>query len=162
MYNEIKSNDEIVKIADRLRKQGKVIVTTNGSFDFVHYGHIDLLLRAREMGDTLIVLVNSDCSVRGNKGPERPMFPQEIRARVISALKPVSYVTIFDEDKPLNLLSKIKPHIHVKGGSADPDRIREEVELVESWGGKHVQLPLIPGYSTTNIIERIRGTKVSY
>ena len=155
---KIVSEDKIEKIAEKLRKQNKIIVTTNGSFDILHYAHVDLLEKARKEGDTLIVLLNSDSSIKRNKGPTRPIIRQEERAKMLAALEAVSYVVIFDEDKPLKLLEKIKPSIHVKGGSFIEERIREEKELLNKWGGKFVNFDLVEGFSTTNLINKILDT----
>jgi len=103
----------------------------------------------------LIVLLNSDSSIKRNKGEKRPIIPQEERAKMLESLKCVDYVFIFDEDKPLNYLTKIKPDVHVKGGSYLPDRIKEEKELIESWGGKLKMFELEDGFSTTNLIQKI-------
>lgn len=146
---------KIKKIAEKLRRQGKIIVTTNGSFDILHYAHVDLLEKARKEGDVLIVLLNSDSSIKRNKGPTRPIIGQNERAKMLAALKAVSYVVIFEDDKPLKLLEIIKPHKHVKGGSFIEERIIEEKNLLDKWGGKFVNFELIEGFSTTNLINKI-------
>lgn len=152
---EIKTYNEIGEIAKELRKQEYTIVTTNGSFDLLHAAHINLLQKAREEGDYLIVLLNSDDSVKRQKGPTRPIIPQNERAYILSAIGYVNFVTIFYDDKPLKLLSAIKPHMHVKGGSWIPERIREEQELLAMWRGELKTFPLEESYSTTKIIEEI-------
>jgi len=143
------------KVVKKLKIESKKIVTTNGSFDILHYAHVNLLEKAKKEGDILIVLLNSDSSIKRNKGEKRPIIPQEERAKMLESLKCVDYVFIFDEDKPLNYLTKIKPDVHVKGGSYLPDRIKEEKELIESWGGKLKMFELEDGFSTTNLIQKI-------
>ncbi len=155
MISKIKTNQEIVEIAKELREAGRKIVTTNGSFDILHIGHVRYLEEAKKTADILIILLNSDSSVRALKGPKRPVIPEKERAEMIASLECVDYVTIFGEEKPLNLLSQIKPDFHIKGGTFIPERIKEEKELVESWGGKHITLPEIKGFSTTTLIGKI-------
>lgn len=152
---KIKTREEIKELAENLRKKGKIIVTTNGSFDILHYAHINLLEKAKKEGDVLIVLLNSDSSVRKNKGENRPITPENERTKMLAALEVVDYVVIFDEDKPLNLLEKIKPHKHVKGGSFIPERKKEEADLLSKWGGEFKNFELEEGFSTTNIINKI-------
>lgn len=157
--NKIKSQDEIVKIAEQLKKKGKTIVTTNGSFDILHSAHVNLLEQAKSKGDILILLLNSDSSIKRNKGNNRPIIPENERARLLAGLECVDYVVIFSEDTPLKVLEKIKPQVHVKGGSVEKARITEEQSLLEKWKGKFIQLPLEPGLSTTNIIKKILETQ---
>jgi len=153
--NKIKSQEEITKIVEKLKKQSKTIVTTNGSFDIVHSAHVNLLEKAKEQGDILIVLLNSDSSIKKNKGPKRPIIPENERAHLLAGLQSVDYVVIFNEDTPLKILEKIKPNIHVKGGSVEQSRISDEQSLLSKWKGKFIQLPLEQGLSTTNIIKKI-------
>jgi D-glycero-beta-D-manno-heptose 1-phosphate adenylyltransferase len=153
--DKIKTKDQIREISENLRKQNKKIVTTNGSFDILHYAHVNLLEKAKQEGDILIVLINSDSSIRKFKGENRPIIPEHERAIMLSALQSVDYIVIFNEDKPLNLLKIIKPNTHVKGGTFIESRIKEEKELLESWGGKFKNLELEEGFSTTNIINKI-------
>jgi len=153
--NKIKSQEEITKIVEKLKKQSKTIVTTNGSFDIVHSAHVNLLEKAKEQGDILIVLLNSDSSIKKNKGPKRPIIPENERAHLLAGLQSVDYVVIFNEDTPLKILEKIKPNIHVKGGSVEQSRISDEQSLLSKWKGKFIQLPLEAGFSTTNIINKI-------
>jgi D-beta-D-heptose 7-phosphate kinase/D-beta-D-heptose 1-phosphate adenosyltransferase len=152
---KIKTQREIEQIAAELREQGKIIVTTNGSFDILHYAHVNLLEKAKKQGDVLIVMLNSDSSVKKNKGENRPIIPENERARMLAALECVDYIVIFDEDKPLNLLEKIKPNKHVKGGSFIPERVKEEADLLLGWGGEFKNFELEEGFSTTNIINKI-------
>ena len=151
----IKTAGEIEKISKRLKDENKIIVTTNGSFDLFHKAHAKLFAKAKDLGDYLIVLVNSDKSVRDNKGDKRPIILEDDRAYLVAALRSVDYVTIFDERTPLSLLKIIKPNFHVKGGSYIEERIAEERKLVESWGGEFRAFPLEAGCSTTRIIDII-------
>lgn len=132
----------------------KRVVFTNGCFDIIHAGHVDYLEKAKSLGDILVVGLNSDASVRRIKGQKRPILPQYMRAKVLTALKPVDYVVIFDEDTPIKLIEAIKPDVLVKGGDWTPDRIVGR-ELVESYGGKVVVIPIEFDVSTTKIVERI-------
>jgi len=152
----MESRAAIAAEAQRLRAGGNRIVFTNGCFDLLHPGHIDLLTRARRLGDILIVGVNSDNSVRRLKGEDRPIFPEEERAEILRALEAVSYVCIFDEDTPLETILAIRPDVLVKGADWALDDVVGRKE-VEGWGGEVVVLPLIEGQSTTNIIGRVTG-----
>ncbi len=133
------------------------VVFTNGVFDLLHPGHIDVISGARAKGDALVVGVNSDASVARLKGPERPLRRQDDRAYVIAALEAVDAVAIFDEQTPLELIRVLKPDVLAKGGDYSPETIVGRQD-VESWGGEVVVIPLTPGQSTTSIIERMRGT----
>jgi len=155
MQNKIKTQEEINSISKQLREEGKTIVTTNGSFDILHAAHVNLLKKAKNEGNILIVLLNSDSSVRKFKGENRPIVPENERALMLSALECVDYVSIFEEDNPLSLLEKIKPHKHVKGGSWNEERIRAEKELLAKWNGEFKNFELEEGYSTTNVIDRV-------
>jgi D-glycero-beta-D-manno-heptose 1-phosphate adenylyltransferase len=145
-------------VANRLhwREQGKTVVWTNGCFDLLHAGHVRSLRDAKALGDILIVGINSDASVRGNKGALRPVVSEIDRAEVIAALEMVDYVTIFDEPTPVEALAKLQPDIHCKGAEyADGARPVPERETVESYGGQIRFLPLHPGRSTSDLIDRI-------
>lgn len=137
-----------------------MIVFTNGCFDIIHPGHIDLLTKARALGSKLIVGINSDRSVRAIKGPDRPLQDQEARKAVLSALKCVDEVIIFDELTPERLIREIQPDVLVKGGDWKPGEIIG-ADIVESKGGKVVSIPLLPGFSTTQIAERLSTTPVA-
>lgn len=130
------------------------IVFTNGCFDLLHVGHLRLLERARSLGDTLIVGLNSDRSVRELKGAERPVIPEAERAEMLAGLAAVDYVVIFDEPTPLNLIKAIMPNVLVKGGDWTPETIVGRAE-VEDAGGKVVVIPLAEWYSTSGLIDRI-------
>ena len=156
MASRILSRAALLRAVRRLRRAGKRIVTTNGSFDLLHIGHVRFLQRASRLGDVLIVLMNSDSSIRKLKGPARPILPQRIRAEMMAALGCVDYVCIFNGDDPLSLLRAIQPDVHAKGGSWKPDRIAAEKQLVETWGGQLRLFPMVGTHSTTKLIERIR------
>lgn len=130
------------------------MVFTNGCFDLLHPGHVRLLEKARQQGDVLVVGINSDASVRGNKGPDRPILPEAERAEILSFLASVDYVVVFNEPTPQSLIARILPDVLVKGADWGPDAIvgREEVEAA---GGKVISIPLETGQSTSSIIERI-------
>lgn len=146
--------EELAAACRDLREQGKRIVFTNGCFDILHVGHTRYLQKARELGDVLVVAANSDASVRGLKGPTRPIVPQAERAEVLAALSCVDYVTIFDEPTPLEVIKAVKPHLLVKGGDWSVDNIVGGPE-VRSWGGEVKNISYIEGSSTSNIIEEI-------
>ena len=142
---------------DTLRKEGKVVVFTNGCFDLIHIGYIRLLQKAREQGDCLVVAVNSDRSVQQIKGPDRPQIPEEERAEVLAAFGCVDWVTIFDELDPLVLIQLLKPDVLVKGSDWPEEKIVGASEVKEA-GGKVVRVQLVPGISTTALIQKIRST----
>ena len=145
---------ELLKILEKERKEGKKIVFTNGCFDIIHAGHVDYLKKAKALGDILVVGLNSDSSIRRIKGEKRPIIPQEMRAEVLSSLKPVDYVVIFEEDTPENLIKAIKPDILVKGGDWELNKIVGK-DFVESYGGKVLTIPFTYDISTTRIINTI-------
>ena len=144
---------------DAREKLGKVagkIVFTNGVFDLLHPGHVDILTAARSYGDALIVGLNSDASVKRLKGKDRPVRNQGERAYVLAALEAVDIVVIFEEDSPLELVQSLRPDVIVKGGDYTLDSIVGARE-VESWGGRAIVVPLTPGQSTSSIIEKLSG-----
>jgi D-beta-D-heptose 7-phosphate kinase/D-beta-D-heptose 1-phosphate adenosyltransferase len=134
------------------------VVFTNGVFDLLHPGHVDVLTRARRCGDALVVGLNSDASVKRLKGPERPVRSEAERAYVLAALEAVDAVVLFEEDTPLQLVVALEPDVIVKGGDYTPDTIVGARE-VRARGGDVVVVPLTPGQSTTSIIEKLRGTR---
>ena len=136
--------------------QGGRVVFTNGVFDLLHPGHVDVLIGARARGDTLVVGVNSDASVRRLKGPERPVRNEGERAYVLAALECVDAVTLFEQDTPLELVQALQPDVIVKGGDYSPDTV-VGANVVRARGGEVVIIPLTPGHSTTSTIERLRG-----
>jgi rfaE bifunctional protein nucleotidyltransferase chain/domain len=141
---------------DWRRRASGTVVFTNGVFDLLHPGHVDVLLGARAHGDSLVVGVNGDASVRRLKGPDRPVRSAPERCYVLAALAMVDVVVVFDEDTPLELISALEPDVLVKGGDYDADTIVGSRE-VRSRGGKVIIIPLTPGHSTTSTIERLRG-----
>lgn len=129
-------------------------VTVNGCFDILHVGHLRFLAAARAMGDSLVVLTNNDLSVARYKGSTRPIFPEGFRMTALKSLMSVDDVIAFPGDDPLAEIRQLRPAIHVKGGSYEPDRVRQERELVESWGGRLECTPMVEGFSTTNYIRK--------
>jgi D-beta-D-heptose 7-phosphate kinase/D-beta-D-heptose 1-phosphate adenosyltransferase len=154
LIDKIKDFDQLLKDVSHHKKEGKKIVFTNGCYDIIHIGHVRCFQEGKKLGDTLIVALNSDRSVRTLKGPPRPIVPQAERAEIIAALECVDFVTIFDQDDPLEIISEVKPDILVKGGDWALDTIVGR-DIVESYGGQVIPLPLVPGVSTTRIIETI-------
>jgi D-glycero-beta-D-manno-heptose 1-phosphate adenylyltransferase len=146
---------DAVALVQRLRAAGKTIVFTNGVFDLLHVGHLRYLQHARGLGDALLVGVNSDRSVRQNKGPDRPITPEAERAEVLEALACVDGVIIFDEDTPRDLIAAVQPDVLVKGADWAEDAIVGR-DIVEARGGRVVRVPIEPGHSTTTIVEKIR------
>jgi rfaE bifunctional protein nucleotidyltransferase chain/domain len=138
----------------RARARGRVVFT-NGVFDLLHPGHVDVLVGARRRGDALVVGLNSDDSVRRLKGPGRPVRSEAERAYVLAALEAVDVVSVFGEDTPLELVRVLRPDVIVKGGDYAPETIVGAAE-VRAWGGEVVVIPLTPGQSTTAIIEKLR------
>jgi rfaE bifunctional protein nucleotidyltransferase chain/domain len=132
------------------------VVTTNGCFDVLHVGHLELLRQAKRLGDVLVVLVNDDASVRDLKGPSRPIVPLGDRAELLAALEPVDYVVAFSESTPVDALTRIRPAVHVKGGDYEAADL-PETPVVEAGGGSVVIVPLVAGRSTTGLIDRATG-----
>jgi rfaE bifunctional protein nucleotidyltransferase chain/domain len=148
---------EAAALAERLRREGKRVVFTNGVFDLLHPGHIRYLQHARSLGDALIVGVNSDRSVRANKGSSRPITPEVERAELLAALACVDAVAVFDDDTPAEIIRRIQPDVLVKGADWAADAIVGR-DTVEARGGKVVRVDVEPGWSTSAIIEKIRGS----
>jgi D-beta-D-heptose 7-phosphate kinase/D-beta-D-heptose 1-phosphate adenosyltransferase len=146
--------DAVAKVRD-WRSAGKVIVFTNGVFDLLHPGHVRYLQHARSLGDALVVGVNSDRSVRGNKGPTRPIVPEDERAELVNALGAVDAVAIFDEPTPHELISLLKPDVLVKGADWAENAIVGR-DIVEARGGRVVRVAIEPGHSTSALVERVR------
>ena len=140
----------------RHRAAGRRVVFTNGVFDLLHPGHVRYLQDAKSLGDVLIVGLNADASVRRNKGPSRPINPQDERAEVLAALAVVDAVVIFDEDTPAEIIALVQPDVLVKGADWAADRIVGR-DTVEARGGHVVRVPVEQGYSTTAIVERVRS-----
>lgn len=151
--SKILSREEIKKERARLKAAGKKVSFTNGCFDIIHAGHVDYLQWARNQADALIVGLNSDASVRRNKGEKRPIVNENDRAYVLAALACVDYVVLFDEDEPAQLIAEIVPDVLVKG--EDWAHYVSGRETVEAAGGRVALAPLVEGRSTTNLISRI-------
>lgn len=154
--HKVLSIAEAVALVEHLRYTGKEVVFTNGVFDLLHPGHVRYLQEARGQGDAMVVAVNSDRSVRANKGPTRPITPEGERAEVLAALACVDAVVVFDEDDPQQIIGRLQPDVLVKGADWAENAIigRETVELR---GGRVVRVPLAEGYSTSAIIDKIRS-----
>jgi rfaE bifunctional protein nucleotidyltransferase chain/domain len=145
------SREAAAEFARNVQRGGGVVVFTNGVFDLLHPGHVRYLTEARSLGDALIIGVNSDRSVRANKGPERPINRAEERVEILLALACVDAAAVFDEDTPLSIITEVQPDILVKGADWGPDNIVGR-DVVEARGGRVVRLNLAEGFSTTNLI----------
>jgi rfaE bifunctional protein nucleotidyltransferase chain/domain len=145
----------MVAVVERLRAAGKTVVFTNGVFDLLHVGHLRYLQQARALGDALIVGVNSDRSVRANKGAGRPITPETERAEILSALACVDGVVVFGEDTPHEIIAALQPDVLVKGADWAADAIVGR-DVVEARGGRVVRVPIEAGHSTSTLVEKIR------
>lgn len=145
---------ELQDTCKEIRQSGKTIASLNGSFDLLHAGHLQILYEASKVADTLIVALNSDESIKQYKGPSRPIIALRYRMQMMTALSFVDYVTWFKETDPLQVLTAIKPNIHVNGSEYGEDCI--EAELVKSFGGEIHIVSLVPGLSTSSIIKNIQ------
>jgi D-beta-D-heptose 7-phosphate kinase/D-beta-D-heptose 1-phosphate adenosyltransferase len=154
MSSKTQRLEDLLKIRDQIKREGKKIVFTNGCFDLIHKGHIHLLQKAREYGDFLVVGINDDSSVEKLKGYPRPIFSLKERLEILEALEPVDFLIPFSEDTPQRLISLLLPDFLVKGGDWQPEEIvgREDVEGA---GGEVIVIPYLESYSTTEIITRI-------
>ena len=146
------------KEVEKIKSSGKTIATLNGSFDLLHAGHLQIIYEASLQADVLLVALNSDSSIKQYKSPLRPIIPLEYRLQMMSALGFVDYVTWFDETNPIELLKKIKPHVHINGAEYGENCI--EADVVRSNGGKIHIVSLVPGLSTSQIIQKIKETCV--
>ena len=146
---------KISEIVTSLKAKGKRIVFTNGCFDILHVGHVRYLKEAKALGDILILGLNSDCSVKSLKGSNRPINNESDRAEVLSSLKAIDYVVIFDEKTAENIVGEVKPDIYAKGGDYSIDTL-PEAKIVAEHGGKTVLLQLVDGKSSTNIINKCK------
>lgn len=151
---KVKTLKELIKIVENLKSQNKKIVTTNGVFDILHYGHVKYLEEAKKLGDVLIVGVNTNKSVKENKGDNRPINDEKSRLSVLAALESVDYVFLFNEKEPSSWINKIKPKFHVKAGDYKLNQIIEK-DAVEQNGGKVIISKVEKNYSTTNLINKI-------
>jgi rfaE bifunctional protein nucleotidyltransferase chain/domain len=154
---KLKSFEEIKAIVIGARNDGKRVAFTNGCFDLLHRGHVHVLRAARACADLLIVGINSDQSVKQIKGPARPVLPESDRCQLVGAMEMVDFVVLFNEPDPYSLISAIRPDVLVKGGDWNTDKIIGG-DLVEEAGGEVVVIPYIKGFSTTEIIERIKNS----
>jgi len=159
MHSRVLSLADAVALVARLRAEGRSIVFTNGVYDLLHPGHVRYLQAARAEGDALIVGVNSDRSVRANKGPERPINPEQERAELIAALAAVDAAVIFDEETPHAIISALQPDVLVKGADWAADQIVGR-DVVEARGGRVVRATIEPGHSTTDILAKIRAARL--
>jgi D-glycero-beta-D-manno-heptose 1-phosphate adenylyltransferase len=150
----ILSLEEVKSLRSRLRTEKKKVVFTNGVFDIIHSGHVDYLIKAKAAGDILIVGLNSDTSVRKIKGEKRPVIPQTERAFILSNLKPVDYVVIFDEETPAKIIEELIPDVLVKGADWSLDKIVGSSTVIEN-GGEVKNIPFINNQSTSQIIDII-------
>ena len=151
---QLVSREELVKIRQQARRQGQTVVFTNGCFDLLHRGHVEYLGEARKQGDLLVVGLNSDRSMRKLKGPQRPLIAQADRAKVLAALEMVDYICIFDEETPARLIQSVVPDVLVKGGDYQEEDIVGR-DTVRAAGGRVVVVPLVEGFSTKDLIEKI-------
>src|SRR5262249_3653259 len=156
----IASLQAVAKEVQSLQGLGKRVVFTNGCFDILHYGHIDLLRRARALGDALVVPMNSDVSVARMKGPNRPIIPQHERAELLGGMEMVDFVCTFDEDTPLEAILRIHPDVLVKGADWTANIVGQSE--VESWGGTVTALPLTGGGSAPRVNQRVLWRDVNY
>ena len=154
----IVARDEVGAHAERLRAEGRRVVFTNGVFDLLHPGHVRYLRQARLFGDALIVGINSDRSVRSNKGDGRPINGEAERAEILAALDVVDAVVVFDEETPHDLIAAVQPDVLVKGADWPEDGIVGR-DIVEARGGVVIRVPVEPGHSTSSIIEKIRRAR---
>lgn len=154
LKNKIKTLDELLPLVSSLKAQGKTIVTNNGSYDLMHLGHVHGLFEAKKQGDVLIVGLNSDLSIKTYKGPMRPINDEVMRLHMMAAISAVDYVFLFDETTPLSCLGQIKPNVHTNGAEYGEACI--EKDIVEKHGGCIYLLPILDGYKTSAIIEKIR------
>lgn len=146
--------EEITQLIDSLHREGKTVVTTNGCFDILHVGHVRYLQKTKSFADKLIVLLNSDKSVRSIKGPARPINNEEDRAEILCALSCVDYVVLFDEDSPRNLLDEMKPDVYTKGADYTMETL-PEADIMRKNGTRVEFISFVEGKSTTNIINKI-------
>ena len=156
MTGKLRDLAELTSLRQQLRSEGKIVVFTNGCFDLLHPGHLTYLTQARELGDALIVAINSDRWVTALKGPGRPILNQQDRAYMLSGLEPVTLVTIFDQETPKEIITALLPDVLVKGGDWPLDKIvgRKEIEQA---GGRVMSLPYVTGLSTSELVRRIQS-----
>jgi rfaE bifunctional protein nucleotidyltransferase chain/domain len=157
LSSKIRGRTEAASLLSDLQKKGKKIVFTNGCFDILHPGHVDYLAQARDLGDHLVLGLNTDVSVKSlEKAPNRPINDEKSRAHVLAGLACVDTIVFFDEPTPLELIRSLQPDILVKGNDYQPEKI-VGYDVVTARGGKVITIPLLQGYSTTGIIKKITG-----
>lgn len=156
--NKILPLESLLKETVNWKNSGEIIVFTNGCFDLIHLGHVDYLEKAKNLGNRLIIGMNTDLSIQRLKGPGRPVNDEAARARILAAFSFVDAVVLFGEDTPFNLINAIKPDILVKGNDYEPENI-VGADIVKSNGGKVITIELIPGYSTSAIIKKVKESK---
>ncbi|MBM3919197.1 MAG: adenylyltransferase/cytidyltransferase family protein [Sphingomonadales bacterium] len=154
LQSKVTDRAEFVRRIHLWKAEGKLVVFTNGCFDLVHRGHVEYLSRAADLGDVLVVALNTDRSVTGLKGPSRPLQNEDARALVMASLGVVALVTLFDEDTPESLISEALPQVLVKGTDYSPGEIAG-ASAVQAAGGRVMTIPLTPGFSTSSIIDRM-------
>lgn len=153
--------DQLLQLMKKVRAAGKKIAWTNGCFDIIHVGHVDYLEKSKSYADLLVVGLNSDVSVKKLKGELRPIFSQADRARVLAAIEPVDYIVIFDETSPIEYIRALQPDFYIKGGDYTIDTIdQHERRAVEAYGGRIVLLPMVPGVSTSVVVEKIKQLSI--
>jgi D-beta-D-heptose 7-phosphate kinase/D-beta-D-heptose 1-phosphate adenosyltransferase len=158
MERRVLSAAEAGAFASGIRQRGGIVVFTNGVFDLLHPGHLRYLREARALGDALIVAINTDRSVRANKGAGRPINPQGERAELLLALDAVDAVTVFDEDTPHAIITAVQPDVLVKGADWGENNIVGR-DVVEARGGRVVRMELAPGFSTTALLDKVRALR---
>lgn len=146
--------DALKGFSQKIKEQGKTFVTINGSFDLIHPGHVDMLYQASQQGEILLVLLNSDASIKSYKNPNRPYNPLNVRLILMAALEMVDYVSWFDETDPRAVLNKVAPHVHVNGAEYGENCI--EAQTVRENGGRLHIVPLVAGFSSSRLIAKIR------
>ncbi len=149
-------SDKIESFCETLREAGQKVVFTNGCFDILHAGHVKYLETARSFGDCLVLGLNTDASVRENKGPERPINSELDRAAVVGALKAVDYVVLFGEKTAETIIAKVRPDVYVKGGDYTLGTL-PEAKIVQGYGGRVEFVPMVSGRSTSNVVEKIKS-----
>ena len=151
--------EELSQVRDEMENSGRQLVFTNGCFDLLHAGHVRYLQQARQLGHALAVGLNNDDSVRGLKGEGRPLNPEDDRAEVLAVLGCVDYVVIFEGKRATNLLQAVRPHLYAKGGDYTPDSLdKDERQVLDAAGSEIRILPLVPGRSTTAVVQRMGGS----
>jgi D-glycero-beta-D-manno-heptose 1-phosphate adenylyltransferase len=157
MHAKIMPRDSLARELSSVQAAGRKVVFTNGCFDLLHVGHLSYLAEARAQGDCLVVAINTDQSVHAIKGPDRPVLPQEERAEILAALEMVDFVTFFGEPTPQQAIEELQPDVLVKGADWPIDGIVGR-EVVWARGGQVMNIPIVPGISTSEIISRILGS----